>query len=229
MEDKHGDKLIKLPIPVIGFYSAGERATKLKTLESVKRSLIKRGYKISQIINSDTEKNERSYRFPIDLFNTSTPKRQIVEFNHFVYRIYKQDNPDIILIEIPLGIVPISDEVTNDFGLIAFQVSNSVEVDIGVMNLYYEVYSASFYEKLTELFLYRFSVEYVLFNLLDKSIDWIKLRDEKTLKIMNAFIEELDIVKREAKEKRLYISFEKNEMDRLANDIEMLLLERICL
>ena len=54
--------------------------------------------------------------------------------------ICEKEKPDIILLGIPLGILPLNDYVQNEYGTIMFKITNAIRIDFLILSLYYEEY-----------------------------------------------------------------------------------------
>lgn len=226
ISNKYGRKLLDIKTPIICIFGQGIQTNKYIIQNQIRKCFLDRDYMVSQVIVHRQEELENSYEFPFEIFNSKEDDGvQMIMFNNYVYEICKLNKPDLLIVEVPLGIVPITKEITNDFGSLAFKVSNSINIDIGIMSLYLGAFSTEFFNELEALFLYRFSVDTIFFNLHDMILDWGRVREEKKIKLMNAIECDLDIVKESSKKQNIYILKREHELHEMVDKIEAMLIE----
>jgi peptide maturation system protein (TIGR04066 family) len=101
-----------------------------------------------------------------------TESQKIILFNHFVAKIEKEENPDLIIIGIPGGVAKINNVATNDFGIFAYEVSQAVTPDVVVFSTFYEEFTNDYYSRINNLVKYKLGYEIDCFNLANTKFDW---------------------------------------------------------
>lgn len=219
------NELLDLGIPIIACFHSGEYRENSIFIR-IMEIMLEKGYRTIAFSLDNINTDEYIYEMPIYIFyNTESVEYNIIAFNHYIYEKIKEDEPDIILFDVPSGILEVDRHIHNNFGLYAFMFSVAVEIDFAIMNLFFDQYTEDFFKELNLLFRYRFSVENVLYNLLDKRIDWVLSREKKQLIVMDANKSHcIEVLKRLDNESIYHLADEK-ELIRLINVIEARLLE----
>ncbi|MEA4922666.1 MAG: TIGR04066 family peptide maturation system protein [Eubacteriaceae bacterium] len=106
---------------------------------------------------------------------------QVLMFNRFINKIGK--DADVIIIGIPGGIISCTDYLYGDFGILAYKVFQSINVDFFVFNVLYEEYYPSFFNEMQMFINKRFSTNVDVFNICNKHIDWEKVETAKPRQI----------------------------------------------
>ncbi len=190
LENKYGNETLDINTPIIGVFDLGENIGRKKLLYTLRKEFKAKEYNVISFIE-DLESTKLSlendcYNLPKELFFSDlSDYSQILRFNHIIYEINKLDSPDLILIEIPGGIMPISEEIHNHYGLIAYKICSAVIFEYGFFNIFPDLCSRSFIYEMKNIFLYRLSIEDVVFCVYDKNIDWLNSKTENKIKVMN--------------------------------------------
>lgn len=137
-EKEYKAKIYKLSTPIIGVFGSGDYCSKFDVQLGVRKQFAKEGYKIFQL---GTKAYSRLFGFnslPDFLFtNSMSMEEKILRFNHYIHYIELTEQPDLIILGIPGGILPLSDEYTNHFGEMSLILSKAVPIDIGILSTYY--------------------------------------------------------------------------------------------
>lgn len=223
---KYGNKILDIDIPIIGIFGLGEKTETGKLAKHIKTEFKLKGYEVKLIISEADELDDDSFAFPIQLFEGAiSDLSQIYRFNHMVYEICKVHQPDLLLIEIPKGILPISEEVNNEFGILPFKVASAVCIDLGILCMYADNCVVDIIAKIKNVFIYRFSIDEVYFGVCDKMLDWTAIRAEKRLKVMNSNHEEILHSIKSITDYYIFSTNEINEVEKMATDIELGLID----
>jgi peptide maturation system protein (TIGR04066 family) len=142
----------ELKTPVTMIVGQGPYTGKFETQLGMRRELLSRGIKVSQVGSRPYCELFGFHSFPSFMFSKElTETQKIVAFNLFIKKIEKEESPDLIIVGVPGGIMPIIEKIHNDFGMLHVEVSAALEPDTIIYNLYSNGYSTKYYEKASEL------------------------------------------------------------------------------
>lgn len=131
-------KLYKINTPIIGVFGIGDYCNKFDIQLELRKKFIKDGYRVSQL---GTKQYSTLFGFPSlpeFIFSSDmSMEEKILSFNHYIHYIEHKENPDIIILGIPGGIMPLSDEYTNYFGELSLIISKAVPIDVSILSMYY--------------------------------------------------------------------------------------------
>lgn len=120
-------------IPIITVAGNFKCADKVEVQLGIRHELLKRGYQVSSIFSIPGGELFGGYSYPSFMGRCDlTEQQKIIEYNHLVRLITSMEKPDAIILGIPGGVLPYSDEIHNDFGIAAFEISNAVNSDFTV-------------------------------------------------------------------------------------------------
>ncbi|TYQ15069.1 UNVERIFIED_CONTAM: peptide maturation system protein (TIGR04066 family) [Acetivibrio alkalicellulosi] len=168
--------------PVIFVVGMGERTNKFEVQLSLRESIQKIGYKVSQIGTRSYCELLGFHSFPSFMYSKKISETdKIIYFNHFVKDIEIKEQPDLIIIGIPGGIFPINNKFLNNFGILAYEVSQAVTPDSTILSLYYGEYISKYFTSLKESVRYRFGCDVNCFNMSNVAFDWTDAKYENKL------------------------------------------------
>ena len=131
--------------------------------------------------------------FPQFMYENSLSETdKIISFNHYVKYIELNENPDLIVIGVPLGIMPFDNEFNNNFGIMLYEVSNALKPDYTIFSNTYSDYSKEYFEDTCNMVKYKFGFDIDCFNMSNTRIDWNKskmLGKKSYTKISSEFID----------------------------------------
>lgn len=131
--------LINPPVPVIGIVGLASHTNKFDTLLPMNKNFKDKGYKTLCITAKYNSNFLQVMPYPEYMFSSSMDiHSKIIAFNYYVNELYHQIKPDVILIEIPGGMFPISNKLHEKFAFQNYLVSNAISFDACVANLLYE-------------------------------------------------------------------------------------------
>jgi peptide maturation system protein (TIGR04066 family) len=175
-----GDKKVRIydiETPVIFVMGMGGRTNKFEIQLSLRENLLKMGYNVSQIGSRGYCELFGFHSFPDFMYSDKiTESNKILLFNHFVKNIEKTESPDLIVIGIPGGIMPINDTVTNNFGILSYEVSQAVVPDLAVFGCHCEQYNKEYFTEIKKLIKYKFNSNIECFCIANSIIDGIETK-----------------------------------------------------
>ena len=131
------EALYSLPIPVISVLGLGRNCDKFETLLLLNECLTEQGYRTASICQNDLGSLFGMFTFPAFLSNPRyTFEEKIYGLNRYIYRVYAEEKPDVLLIGFPGGIAPLSENEYHHFSELPIIISNAISVDFGILNIY---------------------------------------------------------------------------------------------
>ncbi len=166
--------LFEICKPVVFVLGLCEGTHKFEIQLSLREKFINEGYRVCQIGSRNSCEFLGFHSFPDFMYSKDIlESNKIVLFNHFVKQIEKRENPDVIMIGIPGGIMPINNNITNRFGILAYEVCQAVTPDSAILSIHYSDFDKEFLEKLLTNVRYKFNIEVNCYNLANKKLDMI--------------------------------------------------------
>lgn len=139
LSDKKSKKIKDIDTPVITIFASGEGCYKFDISLSLRRSFLKDGYKVIQLGTKEYSSIFGIQKLPDFLFDKRVSfQEKVLRFNSYVYDINLNLEPDIIIVTVPGGIMPISNYVINNFGELSYVISNAIKSDLGILSIYYD-------------------------------------------------------------------------------------------
>lgn len=215
--------LSKIETSIIFVMGISEKTHKFQIQLSLGRKLSQLGYKVSQVGTRTSSKWLGINSIPDFMFNyTMTETQKIIEFNNYIKKIEDEEKPDVIIIGIPGGTMKINNQFTNNFGILAYEISQSVEPDYVIMSTFYEDYKYDYFDKLNLSAEYRFGFNVDCFNLANVKFDWLKSSQNSEyiyIKLDHNFIK--DTIKKSYSESKPFIIdiFDEVHSEKLVNDV----------
>jgi len=100
---------------------------------------------------------------PKFLFGTMDMHTKIKKFNQYIYDRVKSDDSEAVIIGIPGGIVQTTPFIFEEFGEMAYIISNAIRADVCILNVYAQELSEEYLDSLLDICKYKFNfpVEYI--------------------------------------------------------------------
>ena len=132
------EELYDIDVPIITVTGAGENCEKFDLQLAVRKIFIEQNYKVFQVGTKDYSTLFELDNWPRFLFSQeiSFPKK-VFAFNRWIFERVKKLEPDIIILGIPGGIMPINNKICNYFGELALIISKALKIDVNILSLYF--------------------------------------------------------------------------------------------
>lgn len=128
--------LHNIDVPIITIVGLHEETNKFGIQLELRKLFMKSNIKILQVGSKQYCELLGFYSFPsVMLDNRLSEERKIIYFNHFLYNLVKKEMPDVIIIGIPGGIVPISMRLHQHFGILVYEVGCSIQSDYTILTI----------------------------------------------------------------------------------------------
>ncbi|MCX7921764.1 MAG: TIGR04066 family peptide maturation system protein [Clostridia bacterium] len=166
-------QLLKINVPVIFVLGMAERTQKFEIQLSLRENLINAGYRVSQVGTRHYCEMFGFHSFPKFMYSCSiTESDKIIMFNHFIKHIELTEKPDVVIVGIPGGVIPFNNKFTNNFGILAYEISNAVTPDASILSVLYDDYKEEHFERLSTSIRYKLGLDVDCFNLSNIKFDW---------------------------------------------------------
>lgn len=155
----HTNRLFEIPVPVIAIAGLGENCNKFEIQLLMNKVVSEMGYRPVTLSTNVLGGLFGMYHLPDMLFGKEYSfQEKIIHFNHYIYDLCNNKNPDVIILGYPSGVMPLGEDSYNYFGEIPSVMSNAVPADIGILNLYYvETIEEEYLKNLKDFCMQKFS------------------------------------------------------------------------
>lgn len=150
LTEQEGLSIYNISVPIIMVFGCGEHTNKFEVQLALRENFLSDGYKVISIGTKQYSSLFQMEQVPDFLYQSNLKfEEKVVAFNRYLYRIETEQNPDVIVIGVPGGIMSLSNRCPNHFGEMAYLFGCAVQSDIGITSLYYE--AATTQEYLSEI------------------------------------------------------------------------------
>ena len=176
------EQIYEMTTPVIFVLGMSERTSKFNIQLSLRENLLRMGYKISQVGSRNDCELLGFHSMPSFMFSDMiSAKNKILLFNNFIKNIEIKEEPDVIIIGVPGGIMSISNIFTQNFGTMAYEISHAVTPDAAIVSLHYEAHKDKGLNIISNISKYSLGFEIDCFNMGNVQIDWGKSNQIKEI------------------------------------------------
>lgn len=120
--------------PIILVAGLNEDCMKFDLQLQLRKGLLEAGYKVSQIGTKHYVELFGFHSFPEFMFDSSlTINDRVVGLNTYVRDIEKKEVPEVIIIGIPGGLIPITEKIHQNYGQIAYEVGYALQADFSIL------------------------------------------------------------------------------------------------
>lgn len=167
--------LKKMDVPVIAVLGMGSTCNKFDLQLDLKDYFQHRGFKVLSIGTKEFSELFGMYNLPDYIFDSKISlTEKILRLNDFFYEIIRKKKPDICIIGIPGGIMPLDNYFYNDFAEIPYIITNAIKADISILSTYYfPAINDDFFSNLSEHIKHKFGyiIDYFHISNVAYSID----------------------------------------------------------
>lgn len=165
--------IFEIPVPVVFVLGAGPNTGKFDLQLALREAFLKKGYSLAQIGSKRISSFWGMEAMPAWITtNEFTTREKIMLLNRYFYEVYLENRPDVMMIGIPGGIMPINPLVFEDMGETAFIISNAISADAAVLSIYAHKYNQRYFDELRALCKYRLNLnlKYVAVSNMDITV-----------------------------------------------------------
>lgn len=173
-------EVFNIDTPVVFVCGLIENVDKFDIQLSIRRELLSREFKILQVGSKEISKLFGFNSIPEFMFNKNVSERdKIIRFNHFIKKKEIEEKPDLIIIGIPGEVLPFSKKLVGNFGITAYEITQTISPDCTIFSLPYFDDLKSVLEELTKLLKNRLNIDVDYYNIAERKIDFIESEAEK--------------------------------------------------
>ena len=88
------------------------------------------GYKVEIILDNPCADLMGMYTTPSFIYENIAECDKILRFNHYIQKIYENDHPDVIFVQIPGNVLPLCEDTISDFAIFCFYYSRALKPDL---------------------------------------------------------------------------------------------------
>jgi peptide maturation system protein (TIGR04066 family) len=152
-------ELSTIDIPIAMVLGFGENCEKWDVQMGMQDYFNKKGYKVSLISSNPLSELMDFYSVPNNIINENIDfSQKVKKVNSFIKDIELNENPDLIIIGIPGGIIKYNQSISNNYGYLAYLICNAVTPDVSILNLYCGEYKSEYIEQIKSICFYRFGI-----------------------------------------------------------------------
>ena len=136
-----------IDIPAIGIMGLGDFCNKFCCEIEITSFFRKKGYRVIHIGSKDFSGMLGERKYPDFIWKgKESITHRILKWNQYLFRLCENEKPDLIVLGMPGGIMPLNNKILNEFGEIPYIISNGIRIDEGILCSY-------FYEKVDKKYL----------------------------------------------------------------------------
>lgn len=137
LQDYNGN----VTVPVITVMGVTENCSKFETQLSISRIFKEKGYKVAQIGSRQACELLNIHSFPKFMINNQFSEIKKIElFRKYLIKLQSEENPDLIIVGIPGGIIPFNDKEKMHYGIFAYEIFNAIDSDYNIVNSWVDTY-----------------------------------------------------------------------------------------
>lgn len=188
-EDNLIGQNIELEVPIVVIFGVGEMTQKFD-LQLYLRKYFQTNVKVCQIGTRNDGRLFGMHTFPDFMIGTHySEKEKVVKFKNWIKKLEITEKPDVIILGIPGGVLPLNEKHTFDYGILAYMLFSAIKPDYTIFSLYAGQYDDEFYLEMNKLCKYRYSFDLdsifiskytpVSNSLQDEVLSYASIRDVK--------------------------------------------------
>lgn len=167
-------------VPIIFVMGITPYTEKFHVQIALRKAFANNGYKVSQIGSKSYSGLFGFHSYPSFMNEPMDNTERIMLFRKYVKYIEQQEQPDLIVIGVPGGIMAVNKKHYFDFGMTAYMVSQAIEPDYVIMSmLYSKSYTIEQLEEINQTCKYKFNFEIQSFHLSNTLLDPTSLKSER--------------------------------------------------
>lgn len=172
--------------PVIVVLGDGELCDKFEIQLMLRERMMQMGYQVCSISSRTGCEASGVYSHPAFMNEKRLSETEkIVYYNNYIKKLEKLEHPDVFILGIPGGMLPLSKKKYGDFGVRAYEIFQAVTPDFLVLSLHMGEYNRKYLEEMKRLFQYRFSTDIDCFFISSCGIDSFSFHQDTPLKYLD--------------------------------------------
>lgn len=158
--DCYSDLPDEIDVPIISVLGMTENCSKFDTELSIYRLLSDKGYKVSLISSKSNADLLGVQSFPSFMYsNNYNEIEKINLYSNFVKSIARHQQPDVILLGIPGGLIPFNKIHNMHYGITAYEIFSIIKPDYNIVNIWADYLSNTVIDDLINICKYRHGIK----------------------------------------------------------------------
>jgi peptide maturation system protein (TIGR04066 family) len=189
------DVLKTLPVPVVFVMGSGAHCQKFDIQLGLRETFLKEGYKVLQF---GTKSYSKLFGFdPLPDFSEFPLWKKVFSYNNFFYEKCTIENPDVIVIGVPGGVMPITSFYYEKFGEEALALSFAAKPDLAILSCYFSIPTQEYFNTYNKFMQFRLGINNVVYHISNtKIINEVNYKKISYLTLESEFV--IDEIKRKA-------------------------------
>lgn len=209
-------------VPIVGILGAYQNCSKFELQLALRDIFLQSGYRVTQVGTKPYGELLKIHSFPEFMFEKHLESDKIYAFHQYICELEEMENPDLIILGIPGGIVTNNPDSKKDFNILPFEIINAINIDYLAFAVMENQVNNRIYRKFCNTLLYKYNTPINAY-----CISNVRINHESLLKVDTSDIV-YDILPQncfcDVHEEKLsfpYFRIHKREdVIRIANDIE---------
>lgn len=162
-EDKLTLNLLPIKVPVVIVIGVGDYCDKFSIQLKLRDYMSGQGYQVMNFGSKNFSQLFGVEALPQFLMEPMDNTTKIKKLNAYIYNRVIAENPEVVVIGVPGGIMQLNPFRFDEFGEMAYIISNAVKADLSILSIYKQEYTREFIEHLINICKYRynFHVNYI--------------------------------------------------------------------
>lgn len=172
IEKPESKRIFNISTPIICVTGTCEHTNKFEVQLNLKEKIQNMGYRVAHIASRRGCELLNSHSFPDFMYsNQISEEAKIILFNYYVKYIENTENPDVIIVGVPGGIIPYNNNFTEGFGIIAYEISQAIKADVVIFSTLCENLESGFLEAVTNTYKYKFGENIDCINIANSAVN----------------------------------------------------------
>ena len=152
----HDPEIHTIPVPVVFVLGTGPHTNKLEVQAALGKYFREQGYSVTQIASRNLGNFLGYHTVPSSLFSQAdTTRDRIILLNRYFHKIYALERPEVMIIGLPGGIMPINPIRFDELGERAYLISQAVTPDAAVLCTYALEFNQDYAKEMQAICQYR--------------------------------------------------------------------------
>jgi len=155
LQSPENDRMYECSVPVIMVFSQGPNIDQFAIELALRKYFIEAGYKVGQIGSREVSRFFGFSGMPGFIYEQRNAYEIILKLNKYINDLEKAEEPELMIIGVPGGIMKYSNNILQGLGLLPFIVSNAVKSDVSILGMYHSIYIKDFFDNMCTFGQYR--------------------------------------------------------------------------
>lgn len=163
--------LKNIDVPAIGIMGLGQYCNKFCTELEISQFFRSKGYKVMHLGSKDYVELFEGRSLPKFVFDKSdSVTTRILKWNQYLFEICNKEHPDLLVIGMPGGIMPLNNKILNDYGEVPFILANALNIDVGILcSFFYEQIDEKYFTEYRNYCRYKMNCQVDFINMSNTS------------------------------------------------------------